>query len=315
MIGIVILNYENWQDTKRCIESIREHPPREEYRILLVDNASAAVPNYDLSAFLKEHQAVFIQNNRNLGYNGGNNRGIAKALEMGCDFILISNNDVCYLSGSIQKMRDTFKANAKAGIVGPKIVDVNGRVQSCNLCRKTGMKEKYLVRTRAHVIFRKSWQTYFGLDRGEDISFAVYAVLGCCFMMSAACAEKVTPLDEYPLLYEEELILGIQMEQAGFRTIYDPKAVVVHIHGASTRGCQAFSFAHNVRSEIYYCRQYLKAKNWQIYPLYGYRVLLYMLRCVKNRDFQKNWRCFRTLTKQELNKAKPGRDLERNIRK
>lgn len=304
MIGIVILNYENWQDTKRCVESIRENPPKEAYRIILVDNASVTVPEYGLSGFIEEHQAVFIQNTQNLGYNGGNNKGIARALEMGCDFILISNNDVQYFPGSIQKLCEDLKEDANTGIAGPKIVDEKGQVQSCNLCRKTGLKEKYLVRTRAHVFFRKSWRTYFGLDRSQEQSFTVYAVLGCCFMMTARCAKKMAPLDEYPLLYEEELILGIQMEQAGFRTLYDPAAVVLHLHGASTKRQGAFCFAHNVRSEIYYCRAYLKAPRWQIFPLYAYRVLLYVIRCMKYRDFRKNWRCFFRLTKQELDKAK-----------
>lgn len=303
MIGIVILNFENWLDTKRCIESIRENPPQEAYRIILVDNASVGQPPYDLADFVEEHSVLLIRNKQNLGYNAGNNVGIVRAQEIHCEFILISNNDVQFTPGSIQRLCDDLKKDPGTGIAGPKIVGPKGQVQSCNLCRKTGMKEKYLVRTRASVIFRKSRRTYFGLDRDEKSSFFVYAVLGCCFMMSAACAKKITPLDEYPFLYEEELMLGIRMEQAGFRTVYDPKAVVMHIHGASTNRQRAFSFAHNVRSEIYYCRAYLEAEKWQICPLYAYRVLLYLIRCMKYRDFRRNWRYFISLTKHELSKA------------
>lgn len=38
-------------------------------------------------------------------------------------------------------------------------------------------------------------------------------------MFSRKCALDVTPLDEKPFLYEEELILGISMEKAGWKTV------------------------------------------------------------------------------------------------
>lgn len=300
MIGIVILNYRNWDDTRRCVQSIHANPPKDRYAIILVDNASENTPGYDLQAFLGRYQVCFIQNRENLGYNAGNNIGIAKALELGCGDVLVSNNDVRYFPGSIQEMQDCLHSRRRAGIVGPMVLDRRGQAQSSVLCRKTGLKEKYMVRTRANAIFRRSWRTYFGYGRDAHKAYEVYAVLGCCFMMSGRCAEALAPLDEHPFLYEEELILGIQMERQGFRTVYDPKAVVWHLHGASTRQREAFAFAHNVRSEIYYCRAYLHAAKWQVYPLYCYRVALYLLRCVGNPDFRRHWKWFRKLTKQEF---------------
>ncbi|MDE7311639.1 MAG: glycoside hydrolase family 99-like domain-containing protein [Eubacterium sp.] len=311
MIGIVILNYENWQETRRCVESIQENPPQDAYQIILVDNASAKMPPYSLQDFIDRYQILWIRNKRNLGYNAGNNVGIAKALAMGCSQILLSNSDVRFFSGSIQEMQDYLNKHRDTGIVGPKILDDKGRVQKSCLCRKTGMKEKYMVRTRAHVIFRKSWRTYFGYDRDYEACFAVHAVLGCCFMMSRACAKAVTPFDEHPFLYEEELILGIQMQKYGFRTVYDPRAVICHLHGASTQFVKPFAFSHNVRSEIYYCRAYAKAKKWQIYPLYMYRVLLYLLRCVKDREFRRQCRWFLKMTKKEFHAVYTGMEYAR----
>lgn len=301
MIGIVILNYRNWDDTRRCVESIRRNPPEDEHAVILVDNASGIMPDFELSSFLEKNRITFIRNKENLGYNAGNNAGIARAREMGCSHILISNNDVRYFPGSIQVMKDYLDGHPGTGIVGPKILDRNGRVQKSNMCRKTGMKEKYMVRTRANVIFRKSRRTYFGCDRDYGQIFEVHAVLGCCFMMSAECAEAVTPLDEHPFLYEEELMLGIRMEEQGFATVYNPEAVIEHLHGGSTRHRKACAFAHNVRSEIYYCREYLHAAKWQVYPLYLYRAALYLLRCVRDEDFRRNWKRFQKVTREELN--------------
>lgn len=190
MIGIVILNYRNWEDTLRCIRSIAQNPPTEPYNIILVDNASPNEPEYDLEEMIQQYRVTYIANKENRGYNGGNNIGIHAALEKECDAILISNNDVCFRLGSIQKLWEYTKKHPEVGIVGPKILDAEGKVQKSNLCRKTGMKEKYLVRTRLNAIFRKAYRTYFGLDRNYDTIFDVHAVLGCCFLMTAECAKK-----------------------------------------------------------------------------------------------------------------------------
>lgn len=302
MTGIVILNYENWEDTRRCLESIRRYPPREDYMVFLVDNASRAKPAYDLQKLLQTCRAQLLQNEKNLGYNAGNNTGIAKAVSAGCDYILIANNDVCFCKGSIQRMTEYLKQHPKTGIVGPKVVDVKGRLTRNCLCQKTGLAEKYLVRTRLHILFPKRYARYFGYDKDYKDSFRVYAVHGCCLMMSRACAQAVTPFDEYPFLYEEELILGIRMEEAGFATVCQPAAAVRHLHGGSTRYQKAFSFAHNVRSEIYYCRNYLHARPWQIWPLYIYRVTLYLLRCIRYKDFRQKWKWFFHMTRQEIRK-------------
>ncbi len=303
MIGIVILNYKNWDDTRHCVESIHKNPPEDAYQIILVDNASENRPEYDLEGWVRKHRILFIQNKKNLGYNAGNNVGIRKALETGCSAVLISNNDVKYFPGSIQCMRDYLKKHPRTGIVGPKILDGHGRVQKSCICRRVGLKEKYLVCTKANLLFRNSYRSYFGFDRDYNKTFPVYAVLGCCFMMSRSCAEAVAPFDEHPFLYEEEAMLGIRMEQAGLETVYDPQAAVVHLHGGSTKYHRAAAFTQNVRSEIYYCKNYLKAADWQIYPLYFYRILLYLLRCAKSREFRKDWNCFLKTTASEMTKA------------
>lgn len=123
MIGIVILNYENWQDTYRCIKSINSNPPRENFQIILVDNASKSVPKYNLEEFINTYHVIFIRNKKNFGYNAGNNVGIKKAQELGCSFILISNNDVLFKKNTIQVLCDFLKSNPEVGIVGPKIFD------------------------------------------------------------------------------------------------------------------------------------------------------------------------------------------------
>ena len=60
MIGIVILNYQNWEDTFCCVQSIWDNPPNESFQIILVDNASPNMPEYDLDAMIQEYEICLL---------------------------------------------------------------------------------------------------------------------------------------------------------------------------------------------------------------------------------------------------------------
>ena len=288
MIGIVILNYINWIDTIQCIHSIRESEKDVDgipYHIYLVDNASPGEVPEEISSMSDAEDITLIINKVNKGYAAGNNVGIKQALDDKCDSVLISNNDVRFESGCISGMYEYLSKNPKVGIVGPKILDVDGNIQKSCMCRKTRLKEKYLVRTRLNVFFRKQHCTYFGLDRDYETAFRVHAVLGCCFMISGKCVKEVFPFDEGTFLYEEEYIIGIRMEEKGYITMYNPDFVIKHLHGQSTGQIKPFAYTCETESEIYYCRKYLKANKMQIFPLYLYRIAKYYGKCLRNKEF------------------------------
>ena len=301
MVGIVILNYNSWDDTRECIESIRTAEQMLDYRIYLVDNCSPVRPDSEWLQRIRQEGVQFIQNEQNCGYSAGNNIGIRQALADDCDAVLISNSDVRYEKGSISKMYQYLQKNPKTGIVGPKIVLRDGSTQKECMMKKTGIREKYLLRTRFYMLFPKLNNEYWGKKHDyERETFPVYAVLGCCFMFNRQCALEVTPLDETPFLYEEELILGIVMEQAGWETVYYPESVIYHLHGNSTEKVKAFAYTCNVCSEIYYCSRYLGMKRWQIAPLYWYRTLLYGLKSLQYQDFRQYRKQYRERTKKSL---------------
>lgn len=289
MTGIIILNYITWQETEQCIHSIFESEDVDElsYHIYVVDNASPEPAPEKIRQLFCHKVVTYIQSERNIGYAAGNNLGIRQAIEDGCDNVLISNNDVRYERGCISRMIEYLAVHPEVGIVGPKILDAKNNIQKCCICRHTGLKEKYLVRTKLNKFFRKQHRTYFGLDRDYETTFSVFAVLGCCFMISHDCVREVFPFDEGTFLYEEEYIVGIRMEQAGYQTHYCPDCVIHHLHGKSTAKAKPFAYMCETISEIYYCREYLKAKRWQIIPLYIYRILKYDVKCLGSPEYRR----------------------------
>ena len=286
MIGIVILNYMNWDDTIECVQSIQKFEYSELYHIYIVDNNSPNTIDYDLKFLINNSKVTLIWNKENKGYSAGNNIGIKMAKEHNCDAILISNSDVRFEENSIELMYQYLNKHTNVGIVGPKIILKDGSAQRNNLLKKTTLKEKYLIRTKLNTIFRKLSIQYFGTERSYDYECTVYAVSGCCFMISKNCINKIEYLDENTFLYDEELILGLMMERYTIKTVYYPAAIVRHLHGQSTKYTKPFAFACMISSEIYYCINYLNAKKLAIMPLYIYRSLCYLGRCVIYSEFR-----------------------------
>ena len=71
-VGILLINFNSWQETKECLESLSHVvSSKAEIKIVVVDNASKE------SIKRKQKSTVsLIENTENLGFAGGNNVGI-----------------------------------------------------------------------------------------------------------------------------------------------------------------------------------------------------------------------------------------------
>jgi len=278
MIGIVILNYETWDVTLQCMESIMEAENEEMIRIYLVDNASTRKKPKEIDRFIEQHSVTYIETAENRGYAAGNNLGICQALKDQCTYVLITNNDIRFRSAAIHRMKQLLESSDRIGIVGPQVVGLDGIHQPSVAMYRTGMREIFHFYTGFRCFHRKAMREYQGMDQDAGGQYPVYHVSGCCFLMNRKAAETLYPLDENTFLYDEELIIGIRMEQAGLQTWYCGTAVVEHHHGYTTQKNSAFMQKCIRESEQYYCREYLKTGVLQRCLLYCYRKTLQVLR-------------------------------------
>lgn len=287
------------------MESIKDTIGEIPYHIYLVDNASPILMPEICQNYLAKHRETvsFLQAAENRGYAAGNNIGIRQALDDHCEYLLITNNDIVFQQGAIIELIKAFEQDPAIGIAGPKVLNADGNIQVSRCAMKTEMREIFQVFTVAKKVFRRKYRRYYCLDQKIDKPSVVYYVSGCCFMMSRVCAEAVTPLDEGTILYDEEPILGIHMEEKGFQTLYYPDSVVIHRHGATTMQIQPFMYQCICQSELYYCSHYLHAKKWQLWLLYHYRRTLYRIRSRKDEKLKEYWDEFDRQTKNAYQKA------------
>ena len=266
MIGIVILNYETWDVTLQCMESIMEAENEEMIRIYLVDNASTRKKPKEIDRFIEQHSVTYIEAAENRGYAAGNT------------YVLITNNDIRFRSASIYRLKQLLESSDRIGIVGPQVVGLDGFHQPSVAMYRTGIREIFHFYTGFRCFHRKAMREYQGMDQDAGGQYPVYHVSGCCFLMNRKAAETLYPLDENTFLYDEELIIGIRMEQAGLQTWYCGTAVVEHHHGYTTQKNSAFMQKCIRESEQYYCREYLQANGITLIFLNLYRKSLLVIR-------------------------------------
>jgi len=203
-VGIIVLSWNSKKFIDVCLNGLLKH---ESSPVYVVDNGSVdSSPDHIKNNF---PQVILICSPVNLGFASGNNLGIQKALQDGCDAIFLLNNDTIIDEKFIQSCLNVLKSNPSIGIVGPIIVEGNnpdiiqcrgGKISLWNLgFPYIGRGEKY------------ERQDYF-----KPVDF----VLGAAMLIRREVIEKTGGLDpEYYPAYVEEADLCYRARLLGYKTV------------------------------------------------------------------------------------------------
>lgn len=227
---IVILNWNNYSDTSKCINSLLNITD-DSFRIIVVDNAS----NDNSGDKLKKEfpDLVHLQTEKNLGYAGGMNLGINYAIKNSADYILISNNDMIYTEKFFNPLFELIRSDNKIGIVCPKVLYMHDKESiycaggDFNFWRASGV-----------AAFRNKNTKSYGL-LARKISMAE----GSSFLARREVFEKCGLIREDFFMYFEDLEFSDRVRKL-YDIWYCPDAIVYHKGGAGT------SWA--VHSPLYY---------------------------------------------------------------
>ncbi|MDD5342168.1 MAG: glycosyltransferase family 2 protein [Patescibacteria group bacterium] len=244
-VGIIVLNWNGLQDTKECLESLRlvTYP---NFRIYLVDNASTN----DESKKLKDTYGDFIeliQNNQNLGFAGGNNSGIKKALAENCDYIVLLNNDTIVHPEFLKYLVESSMSDPKIGIIGSKILKKN---QRDNIWFAGGVIRWY---SGLRVFHRGVHQRDVGQFTAlSDVDF----ITGCCLMIRKEVIEKIGLMSEEYFLYFEDIDWSVAAKRAGWRVVFEPRSVIWHKEVSESAELSPQKTYYLVRNYLYFSKKY-----------------------------------------------------------
>ncbi|MGH3003462.1 MAG: glycosyltransferase family 2 protein, partial [Gaiellaceae bacterium] len=207
----VVLNWNGGDDTLAALASL------EGIETICVDNGSTDGSDGQVERSFP--QVELLRLGANLGFAGGNNAGIRRALERGADWVLLLNNDAEAEPGLAAALLEAARARPDAGLLACKIVDAGGRnVQYAGASFNARLGYSGRVATD-------------GADELRDVGRAD----GAAFAVSRAAAERAGLLDEMLFLYVEDVEWSLRVRAAGFSVVFVPDASVRH-RGSTASG-------------------------------------------------------------------------------
>ena len=213
---ICVLNWNGRDDTLRCLRSLERSGAD---GIVVADNGSVdgsveairiAFPDVEL-----------VENGANLGFSGGNNAAIRRALELGADWVVLLNNDAELEPGALE----AFAAAPEAGVLAGKLLYPDGRVQWAG--QRVGLKSGYSGRPRGD-----------GQPDGPEFEVPgpVARAVGALMAVSRPAIDAAGLLDEDLFAYVEDVDWSLRVREAGFACRFVPQARAHHALSASTGG-------------------------------------------------------------------------------
>jgi GT2 family glycosyltransferase len=291
-VYVILLNWNGWQDTIECLESVfrLDHP---HLSVIVCDNASsddsiakiedwangyiaASYSSADLAHLSqppipkpvvfdvvsssrgrknpsRNASLTLIQTGSNLGFAGGNNVGIRYALACGdCDYVWLLNNDTVVDSESLTAMVQMAEEGTKLGICGSQL-----RMYDSPHAIQTMGGRRY-----ARWTGRTSPLRALATPQISSTSGAPDYIEGASMLISRECLEAVGLLEESYFLYYEELDLAARAAQHFFRWGYSSDSIVYHKEGASIGSASvrakrsALSDFYQTRNRIVFTRRY-----------------------------------------------------------
>ena len=121
-VSIIIVNFNTYQMTKECIDSICQMTQGVEYEIILVDNNSS---DGSREYFEKDKRIRLVNANGNIGFGRANNLGFFYSKG---DFIFILNSGTILYNNAILQLFNYLKENPNVGCVGSVLKDKNYNV-------------------------------------------------------------------------------------------------------------------------------------------------------------------------------------------
>lgn len=267
-VAIVLLNWNNSDDTLACVESLRKLNYREAQTII-VDNHSRGSDYGRLKSNCAAE--ILLRQKRNRGFAGGCNAGIRYALRHGFEYIWLLNNDTVVDAESLTELVRAVECDPRIGAVGgimyywndPERIHIAGGV----IDPETG---------RGGVL---------GLDELDTGQFNgltdVDYVCGGTLLVTREAITDVGLMDERFFMYYEDTDWGVRMRSHGWRVVSTSGARVWHKVRASAGKKQPYFIQHGYLMFLYknfpgrlphalrlyarhYLRPHLERRQWRL---------------------------------------------------
>src|SRR5262245_76634 len=241
-IGTVILNWNKPALTAECARLVAGQDVVGGQKVSIIDNGSTPANREQLRVSLPP-SCVFRQANRNLGFAGGMNVGIRSALDAGCEYIWLLNNDAFPEPGCLSALVDALVADRRLAAVTPALFDRAGREQHAVGC----------------VVWDPvSTEVEAASSRPGTLGTG-YWLTGTALLVRAEAVRTIGGFDPRFFAYWEEVDWCLRATAAGYLLRAVPEARCRHLEAASSNGIRSPFVQHLMtRNGVALVRKHLR---------------------------------------------------------
>lgn len=314
MVGIVILNYNNAEDTLNCVDSIMKfntYPAK----IVIVDNGSTkqeVVETIDsqlssryVSRYAKIEEGenlpnrlkevTFLITSHNSGYAQGNNKGLNLLYQFkDIKYVMILNSDILFVEDIIGKLVNDLQVAPNAAIVSPILykkglqgIDYNCARKSISL-RDLFWEYMLLFNDTFGILSKKRKQRNLLLGKKvplEDPLIEIELPSGSCMMADKEFFKNIGSFDPNTFLYNEENILYVKINRLGKKNYLDTRLKCIHL-GATTidnKAASDFILNCSIESNHYFLTHYTNASSTYLLVMRIFYAMLKLKMKLKRR--------------------------------
>jgi GT2 family glycosyltransferase len=276
-VTIIILVYNNYKDTKECLNSLRKIT-YSSYEVVVVDNGST-----DSSVKMLEEeypQHTFIFNDENMGFAGGVNTGIRYAIKQNACYILLLGNDVVVDKEFLEPLVVEMEGNPSVAIVGSKVYYYD----KPNVINFAGGKVNLWRGGTLHIGAGKNDMGQYEQSKKQEYQD------GCSMVIRASVIDKLGLFDTIYFLYYEEVDFCCRAKKVGYEIINVPQSKVWHKISLTVGGSDSITaIYHTNRSRFIFMRKYARFYHWLTFLLYfAYSTVKQILKwTIKDKEFSK----------------------------
>ncbi len=247
-VAAVVLNYKNYNDTIECVDSLLLQK-NIDLEIIIVDNNSG---NESVEVLQKKYEnntgIKLLVNDKNLGFNRGNNIGIRYAYDVKrCEFVLVINNDTvfpnCYIIKQIVDTYSPYVAVISADVIGtdarwqaPAFYFQNKLIsQTFFTCFSVILNYlffnqlKWLIMQKRKFISGKNELNKQAINSQSTMdSNNAYIIQGSAFMLTPCFFRFYQQLYPRTFLYWEEICLSWYLHKTKLKTLLANNHPIIH---------------------------------------------------------------------------------------
>ena len=219
-VAIIIVNWNKKELIDDCLNSLAKFTDYKNYEVIVSDNGST-----DGAAELikKKYKWVdLLENGKNLGFALANNVAFDYSIKKyDPDYFLLLNNDTRIIKKDwLKKLVETAESDSKIGLVNGVLIFPDGRLQFFVIKGKT-----YYLDENETIKINKDDEKE--LNKIQEVKIANAG----CLLIKKEVIDKIGIFDKFVPYYGEEIDYCERVRKNGFKIMYDPRVVIIHIKG------------------------------------------------------------------------------------